>query len=270
MIQIGIDVSPALLAGLDANIIDLDFIEVGGGKSLDVVQQALAFKPVLIHDVSSQFWLNYDNPFVEPTMTHARALLDATKPAWFSTGIGASAEPQGHTLPFWRGADASQLQTREKVHDNILRNATKLQDWLGLPLLLENYNYHPTNAYEYVCEPEFFSALINAIGCGVLLDISHSRISAHNMKWGDVRDYMQALPLDKVREVHIAHPKLDGDQMLDMHQPIDASDLDTLAWVLDHCPAEALTLEVVDGVTPEQLAAQARMMREVTTKIRRN
>lgn len=270
MIQIGIDVSPALLQALDAKTIDIDFIEIGGGKSLEIVQQALAYKPVIIHDVSSTFWLNYENPFDEPTMKHARALLDATKPAWFSTGIGASAEPQGHTLPFWRGADASQLQSREKVHENILRNSKRLQEWLGMALLLENYNYHPTNAYEYVCEPAFFSDLIAAIDCGVLLDISHARISANNMKWGDVHSYMQALPLDRVREVHIAHPKYDGDQMLDMHQPIDASDLDLLAWVLDHTPAEALTLEVVDNVTPAQLSEQARMMREVTSKVRRN
>src|SRR5579872_6992152 len=154
MIKIGIDISPMLLTALEKNIIDIDFVEVNGSHSMEKLHQAQKFRPVIIHDVSTKFWLNYQNAFEETEMlAHCHDLLAASKPEWFSTGIGASAEPQGHTSPYWRGADDSQLQTRQQVHDNILRNAKQLKEWLDIPLLLENYNYHPTNAYEYVCEP---------------------------------------------------------------------------------------------------------------------
>lgn len=46
------------------------------------------------------------------------------------------------------------LQPRQRCLENIVRNEKRLQEWLGIPLLLENNNYHPTNAYEYMCEPE--------------------------------------------------------------------------------------------------------------------
>ena len=75
---------------------------------------------------------------------------------WFSTGIGASADPQGQTVSFWRGTDTASLKTREQVSANIIRNAHELMEWPGMPLLLENFNYHPANAYEYICEQPLF------------------------------------------------------------------------------------------------------------------
>ncbi len=228
------------------------------------LERALAFRPVLLHDISNQFWLNYTDPFGDAAMTRARAMLDLARPPWFSTDIGASAEPQGHTTPYWRGAPARALQPRDICLANILRNGKRLQAWLGIPLLLENYNYHPTNAYEYVCEPDTFRALIDAIGCGVLLDLAHAQISAFNMGWTDPREYLAALPLEKVREIHINHPYNDnGKQMLDKHLPLQERDMELLQWTLEHAPnVEAITLEFEAPSTDELLNA-VRLVRQV-------
>ena len=263
MVRIGVDASDALLSLLSRQAMDIDFIKVDGDSSMEVLNTALSYKPVLIHDINRYFWLNYDDPFQAEVMATARKMLDTAKPLWFSTGIGASAEPQGQTMTYWRGADRASLQTREQVTTNILRNARRLKEWLGMPLLLENYNYHPTNAYEYICEPELFSSLIETIDCGVLLDLSHAQISAYNMGWGDPRRYLEALPLDRVREIHISHPEVRGDQMLDMHLPIQPQDVELLAWTLAHAPVEAVTLEVSDDLNDELLLAQVEAMRQV-------
>jgi uncharacterized protein (UPF0276 family) len=194
-------------------------------------------------------------------MNLARQQLDTAKSPWLSTGIGASAEPQAHRGGPYREADDEDLQSRETVITNITRHGRRLRDWLGdTLLLLENYNYHPTNAYEYICEPELFSFLVNEIGCGMLLDLSHARISANNMRWKDVQTYLSALPLDQVREVHTNHPGWQGDQMVDAHQPLQHEDLPYLSWVLDHTPAEAVTIEVVEIDEPT-LLAQVDMLR---------
>lgn len=263
MIRIGIEGSKPLLNLLADRQIEIDFVKLAGDDSLETVEKALNYKPVMIHDVASDFWLNYQDPFIEKTMVHARQVLDAAQCPWFSTGIGASAEPQGHTSPNWRGAELSALQSREVVAENITRNSKHLMEWLGedMPLLLENFNYHPTNAYEYICEPDFFTALINRIGCGMLLDLSHARISAYNMKWASVEQYLNALPLNKVREIHISHPAVKGEQMMDMHEPIQMSDVEILAWALAHTPAEAVSLEVSDNINETILQEQAEMLR---------
>ena len=263
--KIGATISPALLSLLDRNQIDLDYIEVNGERDLPTLQRALALRPVLLHDISYQFWLNYEDPFDEPTMTKARAMLALAKPPWHSTGIGASAEPQGHTTEFWRGAPASALQPRARCLANIVRNGRRLAQWLGMPLLLENFNYHPTNAYEYICEPDTFNRLIDEVGCDVLLDLAHAQISAFNMRWPSARDYLAALPLAQVREIHINQPYDDnGQQLLDRHLPIQARDQDLLRWTLERTPhAEAITLESHE---PDEVALQeeVRLLRQVT------
>lgn len=243
--NIGATLSPALMALLDRNLIDVDYVEVNGELEMDVLQAVLALRPVLLHDISYRFWLNYEDPFDAATMDKARAMIDLAQPPWHSTGIGASAEPQQHTTEYWRGAPPEALQLRPLCLANIVRNAGKLKVWLGIPLLLENYNYHPTNAYEYICDPATFSQLIEEIDCGMLLDLAHAQISAFNMGWPDVHTYLGALPLARVREIHINHPFNDGGrQMLDRHLSIGEADVALLEWALARTPlAEAVTLE---------------------------
>jgi uncharacterized protein (UPF0276 family) len=283
--KIGATISPALLSLLNDHRIDVDYIEVNGELDTATLQRALAHRPVLLHDISYRFWLNYEDPFDAATMTKARAMLDMVKPPWHSTGIGASAEPQAHTTDFWRGAPAEALQPRERCLANIVRNGKRLAEWVGIPLLLENFNYHPTNAYEYICEPDTFSQLIEAVGCDVLLDLAHAQISARNMRWAegpkpsapararldapppktrggshrpaDTHAYLAKLPLAQVREIHINRPFDDGTQMLDRHQPIDERDLELLRWTLERTPkAEAITLE-------SHLPSEAALLEEV-------
>ena len=193
-------------------------------------------------------------------------MLDVAQSPWFSTGIGASAEPQAHRDRPYREANDEHLQPRGRVIENIINHGRRLCDWLDVPLLLENFNYHPTNAYEYICEPELFSHLLTEIGCGMLLDLAHARISAHNMKeWGSPECYLQALPLDKVREIHFTRPGWQGKQMVDLHGPVEGDDFVWLAWVLERTPVEALTLEVED-MPAEKLLGQIAIMRAFLRK----
>lgn len=264
--KIGATISPALLSLLNNNQIDVDYIEVNGEHDIATLQRALAHRPVLLHDISYRFWLNYEDPFEPATMAKARTMLDMAKPPWHSTGIGASAEPQAHTTEFWRGAPDSALQPRERCLANIVRNGKRLSEWVGIPLLLENFNYHPTNAYEYICEPDTFSELIEAIDCDVLLDLAHAQISARNMRQVNPRAYLERLPLAKVREIHINQPFDDGTQMLDRHLPIQERDLDLLRWTLERTPkAEAITLESHQP-SEEALSNEVRLLRQAIAK----
>ncbi len=245
MIQVGVSISEPAIALAKAGRLDVDFVQYYAAWGVERMHEIQPYKRLMLHDLPEPFWLNYENPFQEETMRESRELLDTAKSPWFSTGIGASAEPQAHRDGPYREGNPEDLQSRETVIANITKHGKHLKEWLGdTPLLLENYNYHPTNAYEYVCEPELFSSLLEEIGCGMLLDLAHARISANNMHWKDIYTYLSALPLSKVREVHYNHPGWQGDQMVDLHYPIQEDDLPILSWVLDHTPAEALTIEV--------------------------
>ncbi len=261
MLKLGIAISRTVYALAQAGRLDVDYIVYYGQIGPQYLQELIKYKPVMLHDLPEPFWLNYENPFLDSLLIPAREMLDTAKCPWLSTGIGASAEPQAHRGGPYREGDASALQTREKVIENITRHGRRLREWAGVPLALENFNYHPTNAYEYICEPELFCSLLEAIQADMLLDLAHARISANNMKWPSLQDYLLALPLPKVREIHFTRPGWQGDQMVDLHQPVQADDLEILDWVLDRTPEPYVTLEVDE--LPEQVVLdQVALMRQ--------
>jgi uncharacterized protein (UPF0276 family) len=90
--RIGATLSPALMSLLTRDLIDVDYIEVNGEMEIAELQTALAQRPVLLHDISYRFWLNYEDPFDAATVDKARAMIGLAQPPWHSTGIGASAE----------------------------------------------------------------------------------------------------------------------------------------------------------------------------------
>jgi len=262
MIRLGVAISKTAFALLEAGKLDVDYLQVYGQMGIDDLKKIAPYKPLMLQDLHNSFWLNYENPFHEDLMQEARAMLDVAKSLWFSTGIGASAEPQGHRDGPYREANDEDLQPREHVVENIIQHGRRLREWLDVPLLLENFNYHATNAYEYIWEPELFSHLLDEIECGMLLDLAHARISAHNMKeWGDTGDYLEALPLYKVREIHFTRPGRQGNQMVDLHEPVEADDFEWLAWVMERAPVEAVTLEV-DDIPADKLLQQIEAMRK--------
>jgi uncharacterized protein (UPF0276 family) len=270
MIKVGLPISLTAVDLLQQGRLDIDYIVWYGQIGLKRLDEVVALKPTNLHDLAASFWLNYEDPFQAAVMEEARAMLDLTRPPWFSTGIGASAEPQAHRDGPYREADKEQLQSRETVIANIIRHGKHLVEWCRIPVLLENFNYHPTNAYDYICEPELFTDLLTEVGADMLLDLAHARISANNMGYADDKAYLQKLPLHKVREVHLNRPGWEdlpggGKQRVDLHQPLEPEDLDLLGWVLDNTPAEAVTIEI-EEIPADGLIAQVAMMREFLDK----
>ena len=164
MLEFGASISRTVQALAQAGRLDVDYIVYYGQIGPDRLRDVVKSKPVMLHDLPEPFWLNYENPFLESVMVPAREMLDMAKSPWLSTGIGASAEPQAHRDGPYREGNDSDLQSRETVIENITRHGWRLRAWADVPLALENFNYHPTNAYEYICEPELFSALLEDIG----------------------------------------------------------------------------------------------------------
>jgi len=265
MNKLGISISRTVFALAEAGRLDADYIVYYGQLGPQRLHEVVKYKPVMLHDLPEPFWLNYENPFLDSVMIPAREMLDTAKSPWLSTGIGASAEPQAHRGGPYREGNAGDLQTREKVVENITKHGRRLREWAAVPLALENFNYHPTNAYEYICEPELFTSLLEDIGADMLLDLAHARISANNMKWPSVEDYLQAMPLNKVREVHFTRPGWQGDQMVDLHQPVQQDDLEILDWVLDNTPEPYVTLEV-EELPEDVVLRQLALMREFLAK----
>lgn len=80
--------------------------------------------------------------------------------------------------------------------------------------------------------PEVICDVIERHGCGLLLDISHARISADTLGM-DPKDYIQALPVARLRELHFTGLHDLGGGFLMDHLPVLEDDWPWLDWVLE-------------------------------------
>jgi uncharacterized protein (UPF0276 family) len=77
------------------------------------------------------------------------------------------------------------------------------QEALGRRILLENPATYVQFESSHLAEADFLGEVIRRAGCGLLLDANNVVVSATNHGF-DARDYIRALPLDQVGEIHLA------------------------------------------------------------------
>ena len=77
------------------------------------------------------------------------------------------------------------------------------REFAGYPVISENLPFEPPIPdYHLSSDPELISKAITETDTGLLLDISHARITADTIG-SDYQGYIEKLPLDRLREVHI-------------------------------------------------------------------
>ncbi len=118
-------------------------------------------------------------------------------------------------------------------------NRVKLE--LGVPVILENMPGFPKFTIE--AQPDYITAICEATDCGMLLDLGHARCGADNLNM-DVYDYLSALPLERIQQLHAHSPRLGRwNKLEDVHEPMQDIDYEILTWLLDHCQPQIVTLE---------------------------
>jgi uncharacterized protein (UPF0276 family) len=85
----------------------------------------------------------------------------------------------------------------------IVRNVDIVQESLGRRILIENPATYLGFAASTFAETQFIGELVRASGCGLLLDVNNIIVSAINHGFDPV-EYLDALPLHAVGEVHLA------------------------------------------------------------------
>jgi hypothetical protein len=92
-------------------------------------------------------------------------------------------------------------------------------------------------------EPDRIARLLNETGAGLLLDITHAKVTAQYREW-DVRAYLAELPLNSVREIHVTGLGVDREGApYDAHGPMDETDFALLEWAIERTDPAIVTLE---------------------------
>jgi uncharacterized protein len=149
----------------------------------------------------------------------------------------------------------------------VVANVQRVQAALGGRFGIENITmpfYWPNDTME---EHDFLREVVRRTGCWLLLDLENARCNAAN-HGGEARRFLDALPLERVVQVHIAGGVHDGPYEHDTHSaPVSEATWELLRYLCDVAPPPAVLLER-DGDFPAfgDIVAELRRARATLEK----
>jgi uncharacterized protein (UPF0276 family) len=99
--------------------------------------------------------------------------------------------------------DLLPLPYTDEALKHMISRVARVQDALGRQILIENVSSYLQFDHSTLREWEFVAELARHSGCGILLDVNNVYVSSQNHGF-DPQEYLQALPVAAVREMHLA------------------------------------------------------------------
>lgn len=265
MIQLGMTDCPAVRSLLDVDLLQLDYLEEHG-PYVEAARQTYPDRPMLLHNALYQWSLTHqDGLDYKQAAQITKQRLEISKSPWYSLHLGFSAEE----VDFYDEAmhATAPLQTRELVLERCVMRLNQMKAIVPVPILIENLDYNPTDAYEYVCEPDFIQQVIVQTDTWLLFDLAHARVTAHAFGI-PVEDYIAQLPLNKIRQIHLNRPGWRDGRLVDSHLALQEDDYQLFEKLLEKCQPWAVTLEY--NHDRDLIPPQIEQLRKILDKYQHN
>jgi uncharacterized protein (UPF0276 family) len=178
------------------------------GRPLRNLERILAHYPVVMHGVSLS--IGSTDPLNRGYIKKLKALAELVKPAWVSdhlcwTGMHGKNSHDLLPMPYTKKALAHTVDRIKQV-----------QDMLGRRILMENPSTYMEFRQSEIPEWEFIAQMAQKADCGLLLDANNVYVSCYNHRY-DTKAYVDAIPMDRVVQIHLAgHDNL-GTHIIDTH-----------------------------------------------------
>lgn len=112
--------------------------------------------------------------------------------------------------------DLLPLPFSEEAVTHTARRVREAQERVESPLVLENATFYAHMPGCTMDEADFLNAVVAASGCDLLLDVNNVYVNSINHRF-DARSFIDRMPLDRVREIHLAGHTLIRDVIIDTH-----------------------------------------------------
>lgn len=188
-------------------IITENFMGVGGAPMRNL-ERVRGSYPVVMHGVSLS--IGGIDPLDEEYLAGIKDLAARIEPLVISDHL------------CWTGAhgvnlhDLNPLPMTQETIDHVCGRVGRVQDFLGRTILLENASTYVTFEADEMPEWTFLSAIARKSGCGILLDVNNIYVSSVNHGFSP-SDYLAGIPVDRVRQIHLAGHQNNGDHLVDTH-----------------------------------------------------
>jgi uncharacterized protein len=181
---------------------------VDGGRPLQVLDQVLEQYRVVQHGVSMYF--GSAAPLNREHLKRLKELVKRTKTPWLTDHLCWGSVDGRYThdlLPMPYTFEAART-TAQRIRE--------ARDFLEVPIAVENVSSYAEYHVSEMTEWEFLNEVVEGADCGVLLDVNNIYVSSRNHDF-DPRTYIDAVPADRVMQIHIAgHSKFEK-YILDTH-----------------------------------------------------
>ncbi len=221
-------------------IIADDVVGPAGQQDLLLLRAAL---PVLLHGIGLS--LGSADGLDPARVDHFAELVELVKPPWVSEHIAftrSAGVDIGHLTP---------LPFTMEAIDTVARNVATLRAAApAVPILLENIAYTFIPPGQEMSEAEFVSGVIAACDCGLLLDLENVHANARNHGYDPI-EYLEALPLDRAIEVHLAGGVEHDGIYADTHsRPVPEESWQLLEWLVPRTSLRAVIIERDNDLPP--------------------
>lgn len=181
---------------------------VDGGRPLAVLDAILEQYKVIQHGVAmylgSATGLNWDH------MKRLKTLVKRTKTPFLSDHLAYGSVDGKFThdlLPMPYTAEAVKKTAQ---------NIREAQDYLEIPLCVENVSSYAEYTESTMTEWDFLTAVVEEADCGILFDVNNVYVSSKNHGFNPL-DYVNNIPHHRVGQIHIAGHSTFPKYILDTH-----------------------------------------------------
>ena len=211
----GIGLRSAHFARLLGERPDVPFFEVlaenhlqPGDPAANVLEALRERAPLTLHSVGMS--LGSSDGLDLAHLGRLRALAERLEPALVSDHLA------------WVSLDGRQLHDLlplpqiEEAVAHVAERIARVQDFLGRRIALENVSSYARFAESELAEWEFLTAVAERADCWILLDVNNVYVSAANLGFAP-EAYVDALPRERVVQLHVAGHDRDGERLIDTH-----------------------------------------------------
>ena len=188
-------------------IISENFMDTDGKARRNLSRIAERY-PIVMHGVALS--IGTVDPLNSDYLRKLKRLIDEVQPAWVSdhlcwTGV---AHKNSH--------DLLPVPYTEEALKHIVRRIGQVQDFLGRSIALENPSTYLEFKASHIPEAEFIAAMVRESGCQLLLDVNNVYVTCYNHRQ-DTQAYIDALPLERVVQIHLSGHRHMGTHIIDTH-----------------------------------------------------
>jgi uncharacterized protein (UPF0276 family) len=236
-------------------IISEDYL-VEGGNPLHYLFKIREHYPIAMHGVSLS--IGTCDPLDYNYLKQLKSLAERLEPVWISdhfcwTGIN------GNNLH-----DLMPLPYTEEALDHLVERISKVQDYLGRRILLENPSSYVTYTDTSMSEQEFIRETAQRADCLLLLDVNNVYVSSFNHNFDPI-EYLNTIPIDRVQQFHMAGHLNNGTHIIDTHDhPIIHEVWELFAYAAQRFGRVSSMIERDDNIPPlEELIEELNTLKKI-------